>query len=337
MAENQRKQMVSIVTPMYNESDNVGTFFEKINALKSPNTDFEIIVVNDGSRDDTLEKLQGKLKTQKNLKIVNLSRNFGQEPAVFAGVDNATGDAIIVMDADMQDPPELITQMLDKWREGYDVVNAKRVNRKVDSFKQRATAKFYYRVLNKLSYKVKYPENVNNFRLISRRVADIIKKFPSNDKLFRNAVAQAGFKTADIEFTRAPRVAGKSKVNMKSMLRLSFQGISDSTEKPLHFAFKLAIAFMIIGGLGIAIAATFLGFGIFYSQDKYIRAWGAGKPLIDPSISFGIAIPFFLLFPMMFFTGIILLFQSINSFYLGKVHTEVKGRPMYIIEGIYKQ
>lgn len=307
---------ISIVAPMYNEADNIDTFFEKVNALDLKGYAVEIVLVNDGSSDNTFELLRAKLPTQKNLKIVNLSRNFGQEPAVWAGVEHATGDAIIVMDADMQDPPELITQMIEKFEEGFDVVNARRANRKVDSMVQRKTAKFYYKTLNKLSYKVKYPVNVNNFRLISRRVANVLSTFPSNEKLFRNAVAQAGFRTTEINFTRAPRVGGKTKTNIKSMLRLSFSGIADASIKPLHFAFTWSILFGLVG----------LGWSAF-TLTAYIMELSIAENMWFSYLGFA---SLFLLF-----TGIILMVQSINGYYLGKAYTELKGRPMYTIEGIY--
>ena len=323
------KRKVSIVTPMYNESEMVATYFEKINKntadiiAKDSGIEFEIVIVNDGSRDDTFEQLLAQTELQKNLKVINLSRNFGQEPAVFAGVENATGDAIIVMDADLQDPAELLEMMIDKWKEGYDVVNAKRSDRKVDSFFQRTTAKFYYKKLNKLSYKVKYPMNVNNFRLISRRVAEVIKTFPSNEKLFRNAVAQAGFKTAEIEFVRAPRECGHSHVNAKSMIRLSLVGISDASDKPLHFGFKWSILFMMFGGL-LSLTALVLGIVNEFNVDCVNKI--VASPLFLMGAMFGL---------IMMFTGIVMLLLSINSFYLGKTFMEIKRRPMYIIEGIY--
>ena len=308
---------VSIVTPMYNEAGNIDIFFEKVGALSFPGCNVEIVVVNDGSRDNTLELLKERLPNHGNLKIVNLARNFGQEAAIWAGVENTVGDAIIVMDADMQDPPELLAQMVAKWQEGYDVVNAHRKNRKSDSLMKRKTAKFYYKTLNRLSPKVKYPVNVNNFRLISRRVVEVVAAFPSNEKMFRNAVAQAGFKTASIDFTREKRHAGKSSFNLGSMIRLSFAGIADASVKPLHFAFTWSILFTLLGfgWSAFTVVAYALELPIaFYSWFNYVG----------------------LLSAVMFFAGIILLVQSINGYYLGKCYTEIKGRPMYIVEGVYK-
>ena len=322
-------KLVSIVTPMYNEGEMVAIYFEKLNKItaeitaKNKDIAFEIVVTNDGSRDDTFDKLIAQTKIQKNLRVVNLSRNFGQEPAVFAGVDAAKGDAIIVMDADLQDPVELLELMIDKWREGYDVVNAKRKSRKVDSFFQRVTAKYYYKKINQLSYKVKYPVNVNNFRLISRRVAEVIKTFPSNEKIFRNAVAQAGFKTAEIEFVRAKREGGKSTNNKKAMIRLSLVGISDASVKPLHFGFGWSILMAVAGFLGIA-----QGVGIGIAAEVGVT-WAQ---TLTQSWLFNLAVWFFLI---MMFTGAVLFVLSINNFYLGKAFTEIKGRPMYIVEGVY--
>ena len=325
-----KQKLISIVTPMYNESEMIEKYFEGINKvvdlIKDGDNEYEceIVIVNDGSKDDTLEKLQTRLSVQKNLRIVNLSRNFGQEPAVFAGVENAKGDAVIVLDADLQDSPELISIMVEKWKMGYDIVNAKRVDRKVDAMFTRLTARIYYRTINKLSYKVKYPENVNNFRLVSRRAIEVIKTFPSNEKIFRNSAAQVGFKSAEIEFVRQPRQAGESKVNRKTMTKLALDGICDATVKPLTFAFMPSMWMGFIGGLA---SLTMLIFGILSMSTNigWVGTFVGGPLFIFVSV----------LSLLMVFTGIILLCLSINGFYLGKTYTEVKGRPMYIVEGIY--
>ena len=328
------KQKISICAPMYNESLVVGKFFEKINETiadleaKNPDLEFEIVVTNDGSRDDTLEQLKAQTARQKNLRVVNLSRNFGHDPAIFACVEHATGDAIIVMDADLQDPPELIGPMCEKFLEGYDVVNAKRTNRKVDRAFQRHTASLYYKLLNKLSYKVKYPENVNSFRLISRRVAKTIKTFPSNEKIFRNSVAQAGFKTCEIEFVRQARVGGKTKYNKKAMMRLALSGIADSGVKPLSFGFYISIWFGIIGGFLTLLA---LSFGIASAVTPYESAPWLLEFCASPLFIIGSVFSFFILF-----TGIGLSIHSISAFYLGKAYTEIKARPIYSVENVYE-
>lgn len=319
---NEGMKKISIVTPMYNESAMVDKYFEAVAKIadENPNYGFEFVVVNDGSKDDTYDKILAWTKKRNDITAVCLSRNFGQEPAVWAGIGYASGDAAIVMDCDMQDPPELVTDLIAKWEEGFDVVNAKRVDRSVDSAFQRNTAKFYYKTLNKLSYKVKYPENVNNFRLVSRRVIDTVTAYPSKEKLFRNAVAQAGFKTAEVEFVRNPRLDGESHVNAKSMVRLSLQGIADAGVKPLDYSFFTSIVFMIIGGL-LTLAAVVLA--ITDACGVFIRFVHTPLFLVLTVISTAILI-----------CGVLLLFIGILSFYTGKTYTEVKARPMFTVSEV---
>jgi len=323
-------KLISIVSPMYNESGNIEQYFKRVNAIAEQikasitDIDFEIVIVNDGSKDDTLAKLVDMQKVQGNLRVVNLSRNFGVEPALFAGVKHAKGDALIIMDADMQDPPEVIKELIEKWQEGFDVVNAKRVDRSSDSFMKRKTAKMYYKLINKLSHKVKYPADVNNFRLISRRVADVINTFGSSGKFFRNAVAQAGFKTTEVGFKRAPRTAGETSFNAKSLLGAGFSGVADVSVKPLNLGFKMSIWFLFLGGFVCAGALTF---GI-------LNECGIGWAVtVCSSMLFGMVAAFF---AIMLFTGIVLLILGITNFYLGRTYTDVRGMPMFIVAHVYE-
>ncbi len=308
-------KLVSIVVPMYNETETAEIFLKTVSGVTDSvsaakkHIAFEIIAVNDGSSDGTLDKLVSMQKVYQNLSVISLSRNFGQEPAVFAGLEKSQGDAVIVMDCDLQDPPELIPKMVDKWEEGCDVVNARRVYRKSDTKIKRDTAGLYYNILNKLSYKVKYPHNVNNFRLVSRRVIDIILNMPEKNKFYRGLVPFAGFKAYDLDIERRKRIKGVSKYNFKAMVRLAFEGIAATTVKPLSWAMGFGVFFSLIGLLGGAVLAVLAACGIPFNATL------SG-----------------LLCGMSFFTGIMLIFTGINGFYIGKCYEEIKGRPFYIID-----
>jgi dolichol-phosphate mannosyltransferase len=311
----EKNKLISVVVPMYNETETAGLFFEtaqktiKAVCAEKQHISFEFIAVNDGSTDDTLDKLLSLQKVYGNIYIVSLSRNFGQEPAVFAGLSKAKGDAVIVMDCDLQDPPEFIGQMVDLWEKGYDVVNARRVSRASDTKIKRDTAQIYYNILNKLSHRIKYPENVNNFRLVDRRVLDIILNMPEKNKFYRGLVPFAGFKSVDIEIDRKKRVLGKSKYNFKAMLSLAINGVASTSIKPLYWASVIGAVFMLLGILGSVAALVLAAFGIRFN-----------------------AIIALLFCAMSFFCGISLFFTGINGIYIGKCYEEIKGRPFYIID-----
>lgn len=307
----EKNKLISIVVPMYNESEMAELFFETLSKHTAFNKQisFEYIAVNDGSSDGTLEKLLSLQKVYSNLCVVSLSRNFGQEPAVFSGLEKAKGDAVIVMDCDLQDPPELIPLMAEKWLEGYDVVNARRISRKSDTKLKRDTAGLYYNILNRLSYKVKYPHNVNNFRLVSRKVLEIILNMPEKNKFYRGLVPFAGFKSVDIDIERKKRLKGESKYNFKAMLKLALDGITSTSTKPLNFALCFGAFFTAIGFLGGTALVIMALSGIAFNE-----------------VLFG------LLCGMSFFTGLNILFTGINGLYTGKCYDEVKSRPFYIVD-----
>lgn len=310
-----KNKLISIVVPMFNEFETIDTFFITLKKYidiitKEKNyISFEVIAVNDGSNDDTLSKLIKQNENNDFVSIVSLSRNFGQEPAIFAGLQKAKGDAVIVMDCDLQDPPEFIPQMVQKWEEGFEIVNARRVSRKKDTKFKRDTASIFYKILNKLSYKVKYPTNVNNFRLVSRKVLDIILSMPENNKFYRGLVAFTGFKSYEIDIERKQRQSGKSKYNLKAMTNLAIDGITATTIKPLFWAFKIGLFFSIIGFLG---AITLIILSIL-------------------KINFNITLCG-IVCALSFFSGIVLIFNGILGIYIGKSYEEIKARPFNIID-----
>ncbi len=310
---------ISIVVPMYNEEEMAPIFFDAINKVLDSinNYRFEIVVVNDGSGDNTLAWLKEKRKEQKNLHIVSFSRNFGHESAVAAGIKHATGDALIVMDADLQDPPELITQLLKKYEEGYEVVNAKRVNRKTDGFLKRKTAEWFYKVIAKLSRKIKIPENVGNYRLISRRVADRINALREKNRVLRVVIPYAGFKTTEVEFVRKERPAGHTHYNYKAMFRLAGDSITSSSMLPLRYSFIFGFIFAFVFGL---MSLIFLIFDILTTTGTTMAFINLPNGTLALIGCFG------------FFAGFILLFLGIIGEYLGRVLIEVQDRPLYELE-----
>ena len=241
---------ISLVIPMYNESSMVELLFatleEKLLSPLKGKYAFEIVAVNDGSSDNTLELLKKEQENRKELVIVDLSRNWGQEPAVRAGLMNATGDCVIPMDADLQDPPEIIPTMLEKWEEGFEVVNALRVSRKVDGSFKRNSAGLFYRYINKISPKVKVPQNVNNFRLIDRRVVDEVNALSESNRVLRIEIPFVGFKVATVEIIRAKRAKGESHYPFSSMVSLARSSIVSVSVKPLDNAFKVFLALFIL-------------------------------------------------------------------------------------------
>ena len=302
---------------MYNEEKVVDLFFSAIDRVLSTITTytFELVVVNDGSRDQTLQLLLAQQQQRPNLKIVNLSRNFGHEPAVAAGIKTATGDAIIPMDADLQDPPELISELLAQFEQGFDVVNAKRKTRHEDTFLKRFTAIQFYRFIARLSGKVKIPHNVGHYRLISRRVADEVIRLSERNRVFRIEVPFVGFKTTEVLFDRPKRIAGQTHYNFKSMVKLAIDSITSTTSVPLIWPTYVAIFWEVVVGLSI-IAQVVLFFLIQLDPIVHI-IWLVGNV---------IGIAFILLFYVL----------AIMSLYISRVFIETQNRPFFVIDHVYE-
>lgn len=311
---------ISLVVPMYNENEMIPLFFEKMNEVIASieNYRFEYVLVNDGSKDNTLELLKEQRTKQKNIKIVSFSRNFGHEAAVCAGFNNADGDAVIVMDADLQDPPEVIKEMLKKYEEGYKVVNAKRVNRKKDSFLKRTTASMFYKVINKLSGKINVPENVGNYRLLDKEVVNHLNALPEKNRVFRVQVPYLGFKTCEVEFVRPERPKGETHYNYKSMFRLAIDSITSSSVAPL----KWPLLFGIVGcGLfGVLFVADLVLYIIQLTDSTFIPRVDTLGLLILISIFLGVSI--------------LLGFMGLIGLYISKLTSEAQDRPVFIIEEI---
>lgn len=303
---------ISIVCPLYNEEDMVKVFMEEIFiVLESINRSFEIVCVNDGSSDNTLEKLLKEQEKRENIKIINLSRNFGKEAALTAGLDFAKGAAIIPIDADLQDPPALIKKFIAYWDKGYDVVLAKRTDRSTDSLGKRITAQLFYKIHNKIS-PTKIPDNVGDFRLITRKVLSAIQDLPENQRFMKGIFAWVGFKTAVVEYKRDKRKAGKTSFNGWKLWNFALEGFTSFSTVPLR---------------------VWLYLGSFIS----LSAFFYGSFIILKTLILGIDVPGYasLLTTILFLGGVQMIGIGVIGEYIGRMYMESKRRPPYIIDRIY--
>ncbi len=308
------KKIISIVIPIYNEINVLSLFFERLLSCIKPlkKYDFEIIIVNDGSTDGSYEFLLNQKKILPNFVIVDLSRNFGKEAALTAGIDISNGDALIPIDCDLQDPPEIIKDLLLQWESGFEVVEAKRSERKFDSFFKRYSASFFYLIMNFLN-RDKISSNVGDFRIIDRKVVESIKLLDERNRYMKGILSWPGFKKSSIYYNREKRAAGKTKFNFFQLLNLALDGITSFSVAPLKI-----ISFL--GLFGVLISIIFSVIVLFQ------------KILLDNFIS-GYA---FLVIIILFLGSIQLLSLGIIGEYIGKIYFEVKRRPIYIIKKIHK-
>lgn len=312
MLSNQIPVRISVVVPLYNEEENIDALFRRLLAvLEALNTSYDVICVNDGSRDNTLKNLVEYHQRYPQIKVVNLSRNFGKDTAMSAGIDYSQGMAVIPIDADLQDPPELIAEMIEKWHEGYDVVYASRRVRIGESWFKRFSAEGFYQVINKLS-RVSIPPNTGDFRLIDRRVVESIKKMPERQRFMKGIFAWVGYKQTSILFDREPRYQGQTKWNYWKLWNFAIDGITSFSFLPLK----------VWTYVGLIIALVSLVYASF---------------LILRTIIFGIDVPGYasLMVAVLFLGGIQLLTLGIIGEYIGRVYEEVKGRPLYLVRDCY--
>lgn len=301
---------ISVVIPMYYEEDVANECYNRtkkvLNGLE--NYDHEIIFVNDGSKDKTLPILKEIATKDEKAKVISFSRNFGHQAAVTAGLKFVTGDCILIIDSDMQDPPELLVDMLKLWEDGNEVIYAKRKTRKGESKFKLMTAKMFYKILNNLS-DVEIPKDTGDFRLVDRKVVDVINSMPEHNKFLRGLFSWVGFKQKPIEYERQERFAGKTKYPLKKMLKLASDGIISFSTKPLK----------IIGGIGIA--SIFISFILLiYAILSYIFKW---NNLASGWTSLMVAITFF--------AGVQLVSIWMISEYIARIYDDTKQRPEYII------
>lgn len=303
---------ISLVIPMYYEEDVAYKCYERVsNVLKNINYkyDYEIIFINDGSKDKTLEILEKIAEEDKKVKIISFSRNFGHQAAVTAGLKEVNGDAIIIIDADLQDPPELIPEMMELWEQGNEVIYGKRKKRKGESTFKLLSAKMFYQTLNALS-DVEIPKDTGDFRLVDRKVVDVINSLPEHNKFLRGLFSWVGFKQKAYEYERQERVAGKTKYPLKKMLKLASDGIISFSTKPLKIVGALGITSIIISIIILIYALI--------SYALKLNHLSAGWTSIMVTVTF--------------FAGVQLLSLWIMSEYIGRIYDEAKERPQYIID-----
>lgn len=306
--------LLSLVVPFYNEEETIDVFFDTVipvlDAIEG--THFEIVCVNDGSRDDTLPQLIAMSKRDPRIRVIDLTRNFGKEAALSAGLDEARGAIVIPFDADLQDPPKVIPLLIEKWREGYDVVVAKRINRLTDSLLKRQTAALFYRMHNAVC-DTKIPSNVGDFRLITREVVDALKRLPETRRFMKGLFAWVGYRTAVVEYVREPRVAGTSKFSGWKLWNFALEGFTSFSTLPLR-------VWTYVG--------SFVALGAFvYASFLIIRT------LIQ-----GVAVPGYasLLSAILLLGGVQLIGIGVLGEYIGRIYYESKNRPVYLVRDRYQ-
>jgi dolichol-phosphate mannosyltransferase len=307
----ENKKLLSIIVPTYNEEQGIEEFYKRTKAVLvnlEKKFSHEIIFINDFSTDQTYAKLVELASKDDHVKIINFSRNFGNQIAITAGIDISQGDLAVIIDDDLQDPPELIPSFIKKWEEGYKVVYGVRPNRKGVNPLFRYSAKLYYKIIGNLS-ETKIPKDTGDFRLIDKAVMEVLRNMREESRYYRGMVAWVGFSQIGIEYDRDPRYAGKSTFSPLKYLRFAINGLTSFTEKPLYFS----------SVLGMVI--TLISFGFLITL--------IAKKLLDPEFS----IPGWpsLITLVLFFGGIQLLSIGVVSIYISKIFKEVKKRPLYII------
>lgn len=300
-------KLISIVIPAHNEEENIIVIVDRIEKVfEGLNYRFEILVVDDGGTDRTLEVIEELASTKDNFFYIEFSRNFGHQPALKAGLDLAKGDCVISLDADLQHPPEMFKQMLEKWEEGYEVVYTRRKEDKRQSIKKRKTSLYFYKLLNSLS-DLEIEPGTADFRLLDRCAVDVFKNFKENDLFVRGLVKWLGFKQFAIDYIPEARFAGASKYNAKRMMRLAIHGVTSLSVKPLHTAVYLGFFFSFISILYVPYVLY-----AFYSGHE-VSGWAS------------------IITTVAFFGGLQLIILGIIGIYIGKMFMQTKNRPNYII------
>jgi polyisoprenyl-phosphate glycosyltransferase len=306
--------VLSVIIPAYNEEEVLEEFYARITgALDKIDMPYELVFVNDGSRDRTLPILEGICRQDERAVVIDLSRNFGKEIAVSAGIDFAKGDAVVIIDADLQDPPELIPDLIAQWRNGYDNVYARRTSRDGESILKKLTSYLFYRVIGKMT-NIDIPADTGDFRLLSRRAVDALKQLPERNRFMKGLYSWIGYPSIAVEYRRDPRHAGQTKWNYWKLWNFALEGITSFTEVPLKLA-------SYIGGF-IAFAA--FCFGVYIIVDTIFYGTDVkGYPSLIVTV--------------LFLGGIQLIFIGVLGEYLGRAFTEAKQRPLYFVNKVVKK
>lgn len=302
------RPVLSLVVPMFNEADNLDRLFARLTEVMSGlGVSYEIVCVDDGSRDDTVARAVDHHGRDSRIKVVELSRNFGKELALTAGLQHSSGQAVVMIDADLQHPPELIGDMLEKWRQGFEMVIAVRRGRDDESAFKRAGARAFYRLFAQVS-EVSLPQGAGDFRLLDRKVVDVLNAMPEHTRFMKGLYAWVGFRQTSIPYDVAPRAAGQTKFNGFRLWRLAIDGITSFTSVPLKvwtFMGMMVAAFALLYGFVFIIKTLVLGIDV------------PGYPSLIVAITF--------------FSGVQLISLGVIGEYLGRVFAEVKNRPLYVV------
>ncbi|MFS8158820.1 MAG: glycosyltransferase family 2 protein [Candidatus Roizmanbacteria bacterium] len=299
--------LLSIVIPVLNEEENIDMLLDTLLPILKRYT-YELVFVNDGSKDKTVEKIKEVTEKHPQIKLVSFARNFGHQMALTAGYDYIKGDVVISMDADLQDPPELIHDMIEKWQEGFDIVYAQRKNRNGSWFKKQSGL-WFYDLINRLS-EVPIPQDVGDFRLLDRKVVDILNQLPEKSRFLRGLVAWSGFPSTYIQFTRQERTAGETHYPLSKMVSFALEGITSFSTRPLRVASYLGFLTAGLGILGILYA---IGVRLFLPHSFWVTGWTG------------------LFVAITFFGGVQLISIGIIGEYIGKIYKQVQQRPHYVV------
>lgn len=301
---------IDIIIPAYNEEESLPMLYERLNKLMNEviNYEFEVLFVNDGSKDKTIEIIKELRQKDNRISYVNFSRNFGKEIAMLAGLDYAKGDCVIFMDADLQDPPELIPELIKYWEQGYDDVYAKRTSRKGETWLKKFTSKMYYKILQSLT-RVPIQKDTGDFRLLDKRCVNALKKLRESQRCSKSMFSWIGYNKKEVLYERDPRIAGKTKWNYRRLIDLAIDGITSFTTSPLRLATYLSIP-------------TFMVLVIYFIY------------VIIKCITQNVAIQAFqaIILLILFFSGIQILLFGIIGEYLGRIFNETKNRPLYFVD-----
>ncbi len=301
---------LSIVAPIYNEVDNIPVLYERVQAVMTATGEtWELVVVNDGSSDGSAAALDALYEQDpEHVRVIHFARNFGHQIAVTAGMDYARGQAVILIDADLQDPPEIIPDLIARWREGYEVVYAVRAHREGESWFKLATASLFYRVLYKIT-DVSIPLDTGDFRLMDRSVVDAVESMRERHRFIRGMVSWVGFRQIGVEYRRSKRYSGATKYPLRKMLRFAWDGITGFSYFPLQLATYLGFGIAAFSALGILVVI-------------YLRAFTDAEPLEGQATT---------LVMVLFLGSVQLISLGIIGEYLGRIYNEVKGRPLYVV------
>ena len=300
---------ITILVPAYNEEESLPFLYERVSNIMNEMKDyeFELLFVNDGSKDNTLKEIKDLREKDNRVSYIDFSRNFGKETAMIAGLDYAKGDCVIIIDADLQDPPELIPKMVELWEQGYDDVYAKRKSRKGETWLKKFTSKMYYKVLQSLT-RVEIQKDTGDFRLLDKRCVNALRKMRETGRCSKSMFSWIGYNKKEILYDRDPRIAGKTKWNYKKLIDLAIDGITAFTTSPLRISTYLSIP-------------TFLALVIYFIY------------VIIKCIRLNVAIQAFqaIILLILFFSGIQIILIGIMGEYLGRIFNESKHRPLYLV------